>query len=179
MERTLVLIKPDSIKKGIIGKIISRFEDTGLKIIAMKMIKINEEHAAKHYILEDEWAKNVFEKAKIVADKENKPMKYKTYMEMGKEIQKRNVDFITESPVIAVILQGPHAIEIVRKLIGNTEPRQALPGTIRGDFSSIESYAVSDGEGRALRTLVHASDSVKSAEREINLWFNGEEINHQ
>ncbi|HTY43841.1 MAG TPA: nucleoside-diphosphate kinase [Patescibacteria group bacterium] len=176
MERSLVLIKPDSIKKGIVGRIISRFEDTGLKIIAMKMLKIDEEQAKKHYILDEAWAKNVFEKAKISSEKENHPMKYKTPMEMGREIQKRSVDFVTEGPVIAMILEGPHAVEILRKMIGHTEPKQALPGTIRGDFSSIESYAVADAEQRAIRTLVHASDSVSSAEREIPLWFRKDEI---
>jgi nucleoside-diphosphate kinase len=176
MERTLVLIKPDSIKKRIIGRIISRFEDTGLKIIAMKMIKINEEQAKKHYVLDDEWARGVFEKAKISAEKEKRPMRYKTHMEMGKEIQKRSVDFVTEGPVIAMVLEGPHVIEVVRKMVGHTEPKQAVPGTIRGDFSSTESYVLADTEERAIRTLIHASDSVKSAEREIELWFKKEEI---
>lgn len=176
MERTLVLIKPDGVKRSIVGKIISRFEDTGLKIIAMKMIWINEEHAKKHYILNEEWARGVFEKAKAAYEKEKKQMKHKTHMEMGKDIQKKNVAFLTEGPVIAIILQGNHAIEIVRKMIGSTEPRQAVPGTIRADFISVESYNIADSEGRVVRNLVHASDSQASAEREIALWFKKEEI---
>ena len=176
MEKTLVLIKPDGVKRGIIGRIISRFEDTGLKIIAMKIVKINEQHAEKHYFLDDEWARGVFEKAKSSAEKQNKPMMYKTPMEMGKYIQKKNIEFITEGPVLAMILEGPSAIEIVRKMIGHTEPRQAIPGTIRGDFISVESYPVADSENRVLRNLVHASDSVENAKREINLWFSEEEI---
>lgn len=176
MERTLVLIKPDGVKRGITGKIISRFEDTGLKIIAMKMTWINEEYAKRHYVLDDEWAKGVFEKTKAAFEKENMPMKHKTHLEMGEDIQKKNVTFLTEGPIIAIILKGPHAIEIVRKMIGNTEPRQAIPGTIRGDFSSIESYSVAYTEGRVIRNLIHASDSQASAEREIELWFKKEEI---
>ncbi len=175
-EKTLILIKPDGVKRNIIGKIISRFEDTGLKIIAMKMIHVNEEHAGKHYPLDEEWAKKVFDKTKLVYEKEGREMKHKNYMDWGEEIRKRNIDFIKEGPVIAIVLEGPHAIEIVRKIIGHTEPRQAIPGTIRSDFISIESYVVSDAEGRAARNLVHASDSVENANREINLWFKKNEI---
>ncbi len=175
-ERTLVLIKPDSVKRGISGKIISRFEDTGLKIIAMKMAWADEEHAGKHYPLDEEWAKKVFEKASAVWEKEGKQPKFKNYLEFAAEIRERNIAFIREGPVIAMVLEAPHAIEIVRKIIGHTEPRQAVPGTIRGDFFSIESYTISDSEARSVRNLIHASDSVENAEREINLWFKPEEI---
>jgi len=109
-------------------------------------------------------------------EKENKPMKYNNYLEWGSEIRKRNMDFLKEGPVVAMVLQGNHSIEIVRKMVGHTEPRQALPGTIRGDFFSIESYSVSDTEGRAVKNLIHASDSVENANREIALWFKKEEI---
>lgn len=175
-ERTLVLIKPDGVKRGISGRIISRFEDTGLKIIAMKMKWADEEHAGKHYPLDEEWAKKVFEKAKTSAEKEGRQMMLKNYLELGKDIRKKNIDFIKEGPVIAMVLEGPHAIEIVRKIIGHTEPKQAIPGTIRGDFISIESYAVADAEGRVARNLVHASDSLENAKREIGLWFKKDEI---
>jgi nucleoside-diphosphate kinase len=175
-ERTLVLIKPDGVKRGISGKIISRFEDTGLKMIAMKMAWVDEEHAGKHYPLDEEWAKKVFEKAAAVCEKEGKPMKFKNYLEFAADLRKKNIDFIKEGPIIAMILESPHAIEIVRKIIGHTEPRQAIPGTIRGDFISIESYAVGDAEERVARNLVHASDSAKNAKREIDLWFRKDEI---
>lgn len=175
-EKTLVLIKPDGVKRDIIGKIISRFEDTGLKIAAMKMIHVDEKHAGEHYPLDEEWAKAVYEKTRSVYEKENRPMKYNNYLEWGKEIRKRNINFIKEGPVVAMVLEGPHAIEIVRKIVGHTEPRQATPGTIRGDFFSIESYSVSDSEGRSVRNLIHASDSTQNANREIALWFKEEEI---
>lgn len=176
MERTLVLIKPDAVKRHLSGKIISRFEETGLKIVGMKMIKASPKTAENHYFLDEEWAKNVYNKTKASYEKSGKSLKYKDHMHLGKTIQKWNMDFLMEGPVIAIILEGPHAIEIVRKLIGSTEPLSSPSGTIRGDFASVESYPVGDKNSRAVRNLVHASDSVKSAEREINLWFKSEEI---
>jgi nucleoside-diphosphate kinase len=176
MERTLVLLKPDSVKRHITGKIISRFEDTGLKIIGIKMAWANEELAKEHYQLDEEWAKNVYDKTKAVYEKEGKKMEYQNHLEWGGIIQKRNMEFLREGPVIAIILEGPHAVELVRKMIGSTEPRSAMPGTIRGDFASVESYPVADANSRVARNLVHASDSVKNAEREIRLWFRPEEI---
>ena len=175
-EQTLVLLKPDAVKKNIVGKIISRFEETGLKIVAMKMVWADSELAKNHYVLDEIWAKGVFEKSKSSAEKENRPMKYKGHMEMGKAIQSQNMKFLTESPVIAIVFEAPHAIEIVRKMIGSTEPKQAAPGTIRGDFASIESYAVADANNRVAKNLVHASDSKENAKREIAIWFSPKEL---
>ena len=176
IEKTLVLLKPDAVQKKLTGKIISRFEESGLKIKAMKMLKANEDLAKQHYFLDEQWAKNVFEKTKASYEKEKKPFKYKSSMDLGKTIQKWNMQFLQEGPVIALIIEGPHAIELVRKMIGSTEPRSAQPGTIRGDFASTESYEIADAQNRVLRNLVHASDSQKTAEREISLWFKSEEI---
>lgn len=176
IEQTLVLIKPDGVKKAIAGKIISRFEDTGLKIAALKMVWPDHKLAEKHYPLEEEWAKGTYEKAKTAAEKTNTEFKHKNHMEYGKFIQDSLKEFITESPVIAMVLEGPHAIEIVRKIVGPTEPRQAPPGTIRGDFISIESYAIADTGKRAVRNLIHASDSKINAEKEIKIWFSKGEI---
>ena len=175
-ERTFVLIKPDGVKRGIVGKIISRFEDSGLKIIALKMIFADKELAKNHYFLDEKWAKSLFEKNKTAYEKDGRKMIYKNHVEMGKTIQSWSMDFLMEGPVISLVLEGPHAIEIVRKIVGFTEPRSASPGTIRGDFASIESYAVADEKKRVVKNLIHASDSVESARREINLWFSPEEI---
>ncbi len=175
-EQTLVLFKPDTVSRGLVGKILTRFEETGLKIAAMKMVWADETLAKNHYDLDETWAKNVFEKTKITHEKEGKPFPYKDHMEFGGMIQKWNMDFLREGPVIAIILEGPHAVEIVRKMVGNTEPRQAAPGTIRGDYAMLESYTVADKKTRVLRNLVHASDSVENAKREINLWFSEKEI---
>ena len=97
-------------------------------------------------------------------------------MTFGALIQQWNVNFLREGPVVALVTEGPHAIEIIRKLVGTTEPRQASPGTIRGDFAMIESYAVANTKQRVLRNLVHASDSAETAAREIALWFTKEEL---
>lgn len=177
-EQTLVLLKPDAVQRGIIGKIISRFEEIGLKIIGMKMISASEELAKNHYQLDETWAKNVFEKAKSAQEKEGKKIEYKDHMDFGKTIQSWNINFLRECPVVAIVIEGPHAVEIVRRMIGSTEPRQSPPGTIRGDFAMIESYALSDNKKRVIRNLVHASDSVENAKREIALWFDNEELHN-
>lgn len=176
IEKSLVLIKPDGVKKGIIGKIISRIEETGLKICAMKMICASEELAKNHYKLDEEWAKNVFNKTKTTYEKEGKNLPYNDHMELGQTIQSWNMKFLKEGPVIAMVIEGPHAIELIRKLVGSTEPRQAAPGTIRGDFASIESYAIADSKQRVIKNLIHASDSPENGKREISLWFSPEEV---
>lgn len=176
IQQTLVLIKPDGVQKKIVGKILSRFEDMGLKIVAMKMLTVNEDLAKEHYYLDEEWAKGVYEKTKASYEKEGKKLKEKTHTEMGKKIQSYLANFIKEGPVISFVLEGPHAIELVRKTVGATEPRTANPGTIRSDFASIESYSIADLKERAVRNLIHASDSVKNAKREISLWFSADEI---
>ena len=176
MEKTLVLVKPDAVKRHIVGKIISRFEDTGLKISGLKMVHASEELARNHYALDEEWAKNVFAKTKESYEKEGKEFRYQTPMEFAGNIQRWNMKFLSEGPVVAMVVEGPHAIELVRKMIGSTEPRSSPPGTIRGDFASVESYTVADKSSRVVRNLIHASDSEKSAQREIRLWFSPEEI---
>ncbi len=175
-EKTLVLIKPDGVARNLAGKIISRFEDAGLKIKAIKMLKADEKLAKNHYFLDETWAKSVFEKTKAACEKESRTMKHKTPMDLGKTIQQWNINFLTEGPVIAIVIEGNHSIELVRKIIGSTEPKQAAPGTIRGDFASTESYAIADAQNRVLRNLVHASDSIETAQREISLWFAQDEI---
>src|SRR3989338_2197061 len=175
-ERTLVIIKPDAMQRSIVGKIISRFEDTGLKIVAMKMLWPDDALVNAHYPLDMAWAENAFKKTKAVHEAQKKLMEYKTAEHLGKAVQSWLIDFLKEWPVIAFVLEGPHAIELTRKIIGHTEPRQALPGTIRGDFISIESYAIADSKKRVIRNLIHASDSKENAEREIAIWFKPAEI---
>lgn len=175
-EQTLVLVKHDAVQRGLIGKILSRFEDAGLKIIAMNMAWADENLAKKHYPFEEEWARNVYEKTKKAYEKEGKKFEYVDHKEHGLTIQKWLVDFLREGPVIALVLEGPHAVEIVRKMVGPTEPRQAAPGTIRGDFAVVESYALADAKKRVLRNLIHASDSVTNAKREISVWFDNAEL---
>ncbi len=176
MEKTLVLLKHDSVSRGLIGKIITRFEETGLKMVALKMIWPDEHLAKNHYFLDESWAQNVFDKTKASYEKDSKPFPYKSAMELGSQIQNWNMNFLQEGPVIAMVIEGPHSIEIVRKMVGSTEPKSSPPGTIRGDFAMVESYSIADKNGRVLRNLIHASDSQQSSEREIALWFNADEI---
>ncbi len=176
IEQTLVLLKPDAIQRSIIGKIITRFEDVGLKIMGMKMAFASEDLAKEHYHLDEAWALSVFQKTKAFYDKEKKKFPYKDHLDLGTTVQKWNISFLREGPVIALVLQGPHAVEIVRKMIGSTEPRQAAPGTIRGDFALVESYALADAKKRVLRNLIHASNTPENARREIALWFDNKEL---
>jgi nucleoside-diphosphate kinase len=150
VERTLVLIKPDGVQRGLIGKIIGRFEDAGLKIIGMKMVWVNEEFARKHYT-ED------LEKRR------------------GKHVRDYMTDFIKSGPVVAYVLEGVDAIENVRKMVGATEPKAAVPGTIRGDFAHV-SYSHCDEKKQGVRNLIHASSDKKDAEYEVSLWFKSEEL---
>jgi len=176
IQQTLILIKPDGVKRGLIGKIITRIEETGLKVCALKMVWPDEKMAEKHYPLDEEWAQGVYDKAKGSADKNKKKFEFSSHKEYGKFIQDSLKNFIRESPVVAMVIKGPHAIELIRKIIGPTEPRTAPPGTIRGDLASIESYEKCNKEKRAVRNLMHASDAEKTAEKEISLWFKPSEI---
>lgn len=178
LERTLVVLKPDTVARNLVGEIITRFERTGLKITGMKMVWVDEAFAKKHYFLDEQWAKNVYDKTKKTKEANNEPFPYKDHMEYGGMIQGWNATFLREGPVVALVFQGPHAVEIVRKMIGSTEPRQATPGTIRGDYAMIESYTLANTKERVLRNLVHASDSPETAEREIALWFTKQELHN-
>jgi nucleoside-diphosphate kinase len=170
-QETLVLIKPDGVQKNLVGTIISRFESSGLKVKAMKMQQPNEEITKKHYPLDEEWANSVFTKTKAAYEKLGKEMEYNNHLDLGQEIISRLCKFLVEGPIVAMILEGEDAISKVREIVGHTEPKQAEKGTIRGDLAAEESYQKADGEKRAVRNLVHASDSVKNANREIQVWF--------
>lgn len=175
IEQTLVVIKHDGVLRGLIGEIVGRFEKAGLKICGMKMIWADENIADNHYQVTDEWAKSVFEKTKKTYEKESKKFPFTDFRQYGQMIKDWNKNFLMEGPVVAMIVKGPHAIELVRKMVGSTEPRQAMPGTIRGDYT-FDSYVVADKKQRPIRNLIHASGERKEAEREITLWFNKKEI---
>ena len=176
IERTLVLLKPDAVERGISGRIIARFEDAGLKIVAMKMLWASQEQVENHYPFDEVWAKQVYEKTKKVYEEKGKKFEYKDHLEHGQTIRSWLMDFLKEGPILAIVLESPHAVEIVRKIVGSTEPRQSQPGTIRGDFAVVESYALADIKKRPLRNLVHASDTIENAKREIAVWFDNKEI---
>jgi nucleoside-diphosphate kinase len=136
MERSLVLIKPDAMQRGLAGEIISRLEKKGLKIVAMKMLHMDKNLAQRHYAIHK-----------------------------GKAFFEDLVNFITSSPLIAIVFQGKNAVEVIRQMMGETDPAKAQPGTIRGDFG------IDIGHN-----LVHGSDSLENAAKEIDLFFSAEEI---
>lgn len=179
-EYSVVLIKPDGMGKRLIGEIIGRFEKIGLNLIACKMVNVNADMAIKHYGGGNStWFESVGKKL-LEFYKENgkDPLEEIGTMEpkeIGKLVQKWNVDYLTEGPVLAMIWQGPHVVQIIRKLIGHTYPELASPGTIRGDFS-FESPLLANSKSRSIHNLIHASGSVDEAKFERELWFKEDEI---
>ncbi len=174
MERTLVLIKPEAVKRAISGRIISKLEDAGLKIVAMKMIVPDRKLAEAHYPLDREWCEALWKKTKEAYDAKGQKLSLNA-MELGKKIRGNLINHISNKPIIAMVLEGNGAISFTRKIVGATSPEKADPSTIRGSFS-IDSYANADRNGRPVLNLVHASDSVKTAESEIRVWFKKNEI---
>jgi nucleoside-diphosphate kinase len=174
IERTLVLLKPDAVQRALIGELISKFEKTGFKVIGLKMIWADEKTAGEHYADDEEWMKSLGEKTKASYEKKGNPLK-ETAVEVGRRVRGLLMKFISMSPCVAICIEGHGAIEKVRTLVGATAPLLAIPGTIRGDYS-FDSYELSDYSGRPLQNLIHASDSRKSAEKEIKIWFKEEEL---
>jgi nucleoside-diphosphate kinase len=169
-ERTLVIIKPDGIQRTLIGEIIGRYERIGLKLVGMKLMVPTEEMVSKHYTLDAGWLQAVGEKSiKGFVDKGQTPPSTDP-LEIAYSILGRLVKYLTSGPVIAMVWQGAHAVKIVRKITGGTEPLTSDVGTIRGDFV-LDSYQMSETDNRSIRNLVHASGSVKEAEDEIKHWF--------
>ena len=175
MEKTLVLIKPDGVQRGLVGEILERFERVGLKITAIKMVHASREDVDEHYALTEEWMRGVFEKAKTKYEALGQSFPFADHIAYGTEIKNGLVDFLKSSPIIAMVLEGEQAVSLVRKLVGVTEPASALPGTIRGDFA-LDSYALSNTQGRPIRNLIHASGTVDEAAREIPVWFTETEL---
>jgi len=174
IERTLILAKHDAVQRGLVGEIIRRFELKGFRIAGMKMIMPTEEQLGLHYADDPDWKLSVGKKTRETFAKKGIEMK-ETDEEIGARIRGWNMAGLRGTPIVAIIFEGYHAVEAGRKIVGHTEPRQAVPGTIRGDYS-IESFALADKQKRVVRNLVHASGSTKEAENEIKVWFKPEEI---
>ncbi|HEX7651218.1 MAG TPA: nucleoside-diphosphate kinase [Candidatus Paceibacterota bacterium] len=174
-ERTLVMVKPDGIQRSLVGEIIKRYEQIGLKLTAMKLIVATPEHIEAHYTLDPEWRRVTGEKTiKGYRDKGLVPPS-EDPLEITAVILKNLKKYMSSGPVVAMIWEGAHAVKIVRKITGGTEPLTSDVGTIRGDYV-LDSYQMSDKDDRAIRNLIHASGSVDEAEMEIKHWFKPEEI---
>jgi len=152
LERTLIILKPDTIMRGLVGEIITRFERAGLKIIAMKMVSPDEAHFHKHY----EGISNLISR-------------------WGEDIYNVTLSQMTETPVVVFMLEGVEAVQHVRKMVGTTDPKDSAPGTIRGDYTHI-TRGYTNPIGATLPNILHASGNVEEAEKEIELWFNDSEI---
>ena len=152
MEQTLVILKPDTIQRGLVGEIITRFEKAGLKIIGMKMVAPDELHFHKHY----EGISNLISR-------------------WGEDIYNVTLSQMTETPVIAFVLEGVEVVSHVRKMVGTTDPKESAPGTIRGDFTHI-TRAYTNPIGSTLPNILHASGNVEEAKLEIELWFTKDEL---
>lgn len=173
-EQSLVLIKPDGVQRGLVGEIIGRFEKKGLKIVAMKMVWPDKKQAMAHYFWSDE-EKEASGSRTIEAYKSKGLKITKSAKKYAEDVQRRLYSFLQTGPVIAMVVEGAHAIEHVRKLVGHGNPLTADVGTIRADLTT-ESYVVADETDRAARNLIHASGNNSEAKREIKVWFKKSEI---
>lgn len=146
VERTFLALKPDSVKRGIVGEIVSRFEDAGFKICGLKMVQATDQLLEQHY-----------------------------EEHIDKPFYDRLVEYMKQGPVVAMVLEGVEAVENVRKIVGDTNPKDAHPATIRGRYGHM-SFAHADGSGSMHKNIIHASAESEEAEREIDIWFDEEEL---
>lgn len=174
-ERTLIIVKPDGVQRGLIGEVVKRFERVGLKLVGAKMVVASPEHVEQHYTLDPDWRRSNGEKTiKAYKDKGLTPPSEDPFVVNSATLNGLKV-YLSSGPVVCMVWQGAHAVKIGRKLVGNTEPFAAEMGTIRGDFV-LDSYQMSDEDKRSTRNIVHASGSVKEANDEIAHWFKPEEV---
>jgi len=174
-ERTLVIIKPDGVQRTLIGEIIKRLERPGLKLVAMKMCIPTADHVEKHYTLDPEWRRITGEKRVKAAKEKGEKLATEDPLEITAKILEVLIKYMTSGPVVAMVWQGAHSTELVRKIVGGTEPRSSDVGTIRGDYV-LDSYVMADTDGRAVRNLIHASGTAKDSEAEIKHWFKADEL---
>jgi nucleoside-diphosphate kinase len=173
-ERTLVILKPDAVQRGLMGDIITRFEKVGLKMVALKMTMAVDQQCWDHYNKDEAWF--LKKGANIMKNREDLGMPVeKEALEYGKDIIRALAKFMTAGPIVPMIFEGNQAIGIVKKIVGGTEPLTSEVGTIRGDYT-LDSYELSSYDDRAVRNLIHCSDLPEEAEREMKIWFAENEI---
>lgn len=179
MEKTVIIIKHDGVARGLMGEIIKRFERIGLKLVALEFIQGTEDMGKSHYPDSEKWYRKVGERTlSEYKEKGIDPIKElgsEDPIEIGKLIKQWNVEYLTFGPVLAMVWEGPGAVKIGRKLVGETNPANALPGTIRGDFS-IDNAELANAHKRPFYNLVHASGEVAEANEEMALWFENIEV---
>lgn len=179
-ERTFCMVKPDGVKRALVGDVIHRFEKVGLKIVAIQMFVPTAEQVRKHYPMSDEaWLLGLGEKS--LSGFDNLDVEAKDILgtddksELGRTVAEGLVHYLTSGPVVAMVIEGMQAIAMVRKLCGHTLPFKADVGTIRGDYS-VDSSSVANAEKRSIHNIIHASENAAEAENEIKLWFGNQEV---
>jgi nucleoside-diphosphate kinase len=178
-ERTFVMVKPDGVMRGLVGEIIKRMEQRGLKLLAMKMVAPTHAHFDAFYPTSEAWIERLGSKGlKTFAEYDIDPKDYMGTADpklIGAQVREALINFMTMGPVIPMVFEGIHAISVVRKLVGDTLPVFAQPGTIRGDYS-IDAPTAANIESRGIFNLVHASETAEEATHEIALWFELDEL---
>jgi nucleoside-diphosphate kinase len=178
-EKTVVLIKPDGVKRGLVGEVINRIEKRGLKIIALEMFQATEQQIDSHYPKDEKWIKRIGEKTlsnyKKYGFNAKEELGTEDPFEIGMMVRGWLLDFMTSGPMVKMIVQGIHAIDMVRKIVGGSMPSQADMGTIRGDFS-VDDATAANKDKRAIHNIIHASETPEEAEHELGFWFAAEDI---
>jgi nucleoside-diphosphate kinase len=173
-ERSFVIVKPDGVQRSLVGEILSRFERTGLKLVSLKMAVLDSDRIWKHYDKDDEWflkkgTQIAANRAAAGLSAEKDPIEY------GKDIIRALDKYMTSGPVVVMVWEGNKAVSVVTKLVGETSPDTADIGTIRGDLT-IDSYDMANVDDRAVRNLIHCSDTPENAEKEIAMWLGTDEV---
>jgi len=178
-EKTVVLIKPDGIKRGLIGEVINRIEKRGLKIISLEMFQANKQQIDSHYPQDKKWIKRLGEKTlsnyKKYGFSAQEELGTEDPLKIGKMVRGWLIDFMISGPMVKMIVQGIHSIDMVRKIVGGSMPSQAEMGTIRGDFS-VDDATAANKDKRAIHNIIHASETPEEAEHELGFWFAAEDV---
>lgn len=173
-EVTFVMVKPDGVRKGLTGEIIRRFEQRDLKIVALEMFQPTHKEIDDHYPKDESWIRRLGQKTLATYEKYGvdpiEKLGTKDDLEIGKMVRGWLLNYMTSAPLVRMVVQGVHAVDVVRKISGSTMPYLADMGTIRGDFS-IDSPALANSEKRAVANILHASETPEEAEHEIEHWF--------
>ncbi|MFA7301003.1 MAG: nucleoside-diphosphate kinase [Candidatus Shapirobacteria bacterium] len=174
-QQTLVIVKPDGVQRSLIGEVIKRYEQCGLKLVAIKMLIPSPELALAHYSTDPNWALNTGTKSINAAAVRGEKLWTDDPIKYAESIRQTLKTFLSSGPVVTMVWQGMNAVAVVRKITGGTEPLSSVPGTIRGDYT-IDSYSAADIDKRSVRNIIHSSGSIEEAKVEIAVWFKPEEI---
>lgn len=178
-EKTFLMVKPDGVKRGLTGEIVRRIEMRGLKIVALGMMHATKEQMDEHYPKDEKWRRRIGEKTLATYEKygydAKKELGTTDSLKIGDMVRRWLITYMTSAPLVKMVIKGTHAVDMVRKLGGNTMPAMAEMGTIRGDFS-VDSAAAANRDKRAVQNLLHASETPEEAEHEIKHWFSPDEV---